>query len=180
MRSLLQRLLAELEIPAAHVTHDRDEAMSIGDDLAVIVGGELRQAGAAAKVAAEPADPDVARLTGWSELGHGVAANGTIHIGQLVLRDAMAAGLHGPIHAFYRPEDIQLGLRTQGTAAGASLTAQAGQILRTRPLARITLDCDPPITALMLHRDIDQIRLAAGDLIQVNLPPSSLRIFQTQ
>ena len=88
MRALLQRLLAELEIPAAHVTHDRDEALSIGDDLAVIVGGQLRQTGPAASVAAEPADPDVARLLGWSELGHGTAAGGTVRIGQLVLRDS--------------------------------------------------------------------------------------------
>ena len=85
MRTLLQRLLTQLEIPAAHVTHDRDEALSIGDDLAVIVAGQLRQTGPAAKVAAEPADPDVARLLGWSELGHGTAANGTARIGQLVL-----------------------------------------------------------------------------------------------
>ena len=74
MRALLQRLLADLAIPAAHVTHDRDEALSIGDDLAVIVGGQLRQTGPAATVAAEPADPDIARLLGWSELGHGTAA----------------------------------------------------------------------------------------------------------
>ena len=45
MRALLQRLLAELEIPAAHITHDQDEALTIGDDLAVIVGGQLRQTG---------------------------------------------------------------------------------------------------------------------------------------
>ena len=135
LRTLLQRLLAELEIPAAHVTHDRDEAVSIGDDLAVIVGGQLRQAGPAAQVAAEPADPDIAWLTGWSELGHGVAANGAIQFGQLVLRDAMTAGLHGPVRAFYRPEDIQLGSRPPDPAAGASLTAQAGQILRRRPPA---------------------------------------------
>jgi len=180
MRSLLQRLLAELEIPAAHVTHDRDEAVSIGDDLAVIVGGKLRQKGPAAIVAAEPADPDVARMTGWTELGHGTAANGTIHIGQLVLRDAMAVGLHGPVQAFYRPEDIQLGPRKTDAAAGASLTAQAEQILRTRPLARITLDADPPITALMLHRDIDLLQLTSGQRIEVNLPPGSLRIFHAR
>jgi ABC-type sulfate/molybdate transport systems ATPase subunit len=45
MRTLLQRLLAELAIPAVHVTHDRDEALIIGGDLAVIVGGQLRQTG---------------------------------------------------------------------------------------------------------------------------------------
>ena len=39
---------------------------------------------------------------------------------------------------------------------------------------------DPPIAALMLHRNIDQIRLTIGDLIQVNLPPGSLRIFKAR
>ena len=83
MRALLQQLLAQLEIPAAHVTHDRDEALSIADDLAVIVSGQLRQTGPAASVAAEPADPDVARQLGWSELGHGTADGVSAYIGQL-------------------------------------------------------------------------------------------------
>ena len=117
MRALLQQLLAELEIPAAHVTHDRDEALSIGDDLAVIVGGQLRQTGPAANVAAEPADPDVARLLGWSELGHGTAGGGTARIGQLAFGDAVAAGLHGPVQVFYRPEDIQLSPSDRGDAS---------------------------------------------------------------
>jgi ABC-type Fe3+/spermidine/putrescine transport system ATPase subunit len=179
MRALLQRLLAELEIPAAHVTHDRDEALSIGDDLAVIVAGQLRQAGPAATVAAEPADPDIARLLGWSELGHGTAADGTVRIGQLMLHDA-TAGVHGHVQAFYRPEDVELRPTTPDTAAGASLTAQVGRIVHTRPLARITLRSDPPIAALMLHRDIARLSLTPGDPVQVSLPPGSLRIFPTR
>ena len=177
MRSLLQRLLAELAIPAAHVTHDRDEALSIGDDLAVIVGGQLRQTGPAATVAAEPADPDIARLLGWSELGRGTAASGTARIGQLVLGKA-AEGLHGPVQAFYRPEDVELRPTTPDAPADGSLTAHVGRIVHTRPLARITLGCDPPIAALMLHRDIDRLQLTAGNTVQVNLPPGSLRVFQ--
>jgi ABC-type Fe3+/spermidine/putrescine transport system ATPase subunit len=178
MRALLQRLLAELEIPAAHITHDRDEALSIGDDLAVIVAGQLRQTGPAATVASEPADPDIARLLGWSELGHGTAADGTAHIGQLVLHDA-AQGLHGPVQAFYRPEDVQLRPAAPEAPADDSLTAHVARIVHTRPLARITLRGDPPIAALMLHRDIDRLRLTIGEPVQVSLPPASLRIFPT-
>jgi ABC-type Fe3+/spermidine/putrescine transport system ATPase subunit len=178
MRALLQQLLAELEIPAAHVTHDRDEALSIGDDLAVIVAGQLRQTGPAATVAAEPADPDVARLLGWSELGHGTAASGMVHIGQLVLQDVAAEGLLGTVEAFYRPEDVALSPGSPDAPASASLTAQVGRIVHTRPLARITLRSDPPIAALMLHRDIDRLHLTTGDPVQVSLPPGSVRIFQ--
>jgi len=179
MRALLQRLLAELAIPAAHVTHDRDEALSLGDDLAVIVGGQLRQTGPAATVAAEPADPDIARLLGWSELGHGTAASGTARIGQLVLSKA-AEGLNGPVQAFYRSEDIELRPAAPDTPGDGSLTAPIGRIVYTRPLARITLDCDPPITALMLHRDIDRLQLRAGNPVQVSMPPGSLLVFQTR
>jgi ABC-type Fe3+/spermidine/putrescine transport system ATPase subunit len=179
MRALLHRLLAELEIPAAHVTHDRDEALSIGDDLAVIVGGQLRQAGPAAHVAAEPADPDIARLLGWSELGHGTAAGGTVQIGQLVLPTA-AEGPHGPVQAFYRPEDVELRPATPDAPADGSIAAHVERMVRTRPLARISLDCDPPIAALMLHRDIDRLQLTTGDPVQGNLPPGSLRIFPTR
>jgi ABC-type Fe3+/spermidine/putrescine transport system ATPase subunit len=177
MRALLQRLLAELEIPAAHVTHDRDEALSIGDDLAVIVGGQLRQTGPAPTVAAEPADPDVARLLGWSELGHGIAGGGTARIGQFTFGDAVAAGLPGPVQVFYRPEDIQLSPMTGQTPADAGLAAHVERIVHTRPLARVTLGCDPPIAALMLHRDIGRLQLMAGDRVQVGLPPGSLRVF---
>jgi ABC-type sulfate/molybdate transport systems ATPase subunit len=176
MRALLQQLLTEVEIPAAHVTHDRDEALSIGDDLAVIVGGQLRQTGPATTVAAEPADPDVARLLGWTELGHGTASGGTARIGQLVLRDT---GTAGPVQAFYRPEDVQLSHPTADTPPGATMTAQVERIVRTRPLARITLDCHPPIAALMFHRDIDRLQLTAGTSVQANVSPGSLRIFQT-
>ncbi len=178
MRTLLQQLLAELEIPAAHVTHDRDEALTIGDDLAIIVGGQLRQAGPVATVAASPADPDVARLLGWSELGHGTAADGTVRIGQIAVRNT--AGLRGPVLAFYRPEDIELSLPAPNQLPTATVTAPIERILPTRPLARVSLASDPPIAALVLHRDIDRLHLTAGEPVQAHLPPRSLHTFQAQ
>jgi hypothetical protein len=101
---------------------------------------------------------------------------GTARIGQLALRDAAATGLHGTVEAYYRPEDVELSPGTPDAAAGADLTVQVGRILRTRPLARISLRCAPP-TALMLHKDIDRLQLTTGDPVQVNLPPGSLRLF---
>jgi ABC-type sulfate/molybdate transport systems ATPase subunit len=177
MRALLQELLADLDIPAVHVTHDRDEALSIGDDLAVIVSGQLRQAGPASQVAAEPADQDAARLLGWSELGPGTATDAAVRAGQILLPDAAPPAAHGPVHIFYRPEDVLLGTPAPDAPAGASLTAQIERILLTRPLARITLASDPPITALMLHRDLEQLDVQAGRPVEATLPPGCVRIF---
>jgi ABC-type Fe3+/spermidine/putrescine transport system ATPase subunit len=177
LRTLLRRLLAKLEIPAAHVTHDRDEALSIGDDLAIVVAGQLRQTGPATQVAAEPADPETARLLGWTELGHGAVTDGAARIGQLTIRDAAATGLHGPVQAFYRPEDIELGPAARTLPAAASLTARIEQLIHTRPLARVSLASDPPIAVQILHRDVHRLQLTTGQQIQASLPPGSFRLF---
>jgi ABC-type sulfate/molybdate transport systems ATPase subunit len=177
MRALLQELLADLEIPAVHVTHDRDEALSIGDDLAIIAAGQLRQTGPASQVAAEPVDPAAARLLGWSELGRGTAERETVRVGQLLLPGAAPSGIQGPVHVFYRPEDVLLGTPASGAPAGVGLTASIAQVLPTRPLARVSLASDPPVTALLLHRDLDQLRLQAGASAEAALPPGGVRVF---
>ena len=177
LRALLSDLLAALDIPAVHVTHDRDEALSISNDLAIIIGGQFRQAGPASQVTAAPADPETARLLGWTELGPGTADRGTVTTGQLRLPGAAPPGTHGPVRIFYRPEDLLLGPPPAGTQAAASLTAPAAQILPTRPLVRITLAADPPLTALLLHRELETLRPQPGEPITVTIPPGSVRIF---
>jgi ABC-type Fe3+/spermidine/putrescine transport system ATPase subunit len=177
LRTLLSELLATLDIPAVHVTHDRDEALSISSDLAIINGGQLRQAGRASQVIAAPADPETARLLGWTDLGRGTATHGTVTTGQLHLPGAAPAGVQGSVRVFYRPEDLLLGTPPAGTQAAASLTAQTAQVLPTRPLARITLATDPALTVLMLHRDLESLHPQAGEPITVTIPPGCVRIF---
>jgi molybdate transport system ATP-binding protein len=177
LRTLLQHLLADLDIPAIHVTHDRDEALTIGDDLALIVAGQLRQTGPVAQVTAYPADPDTARLLGWSQLDPGTATSGTVCAGDLVLPDTTPPAFHGPVHIYYRPEDVLLGPPPADAPAGATITAHIQQITPTRPLARISLASRPPVTALILHRDLQQLHLQPGTMTQATLPPGCIRIF---
>jgi molybdate transport system ATP-binding protein len=179
MRVVVQGLLAELDIPAIHVTHDRDEALGIGDDLAIIVGGQVRQTGPVRHVAAEPADPDAARLLGWTELGHGMATDTTVRIGQLLFPDAARPGVNGSVHIFYRPEDVLLGPSGRDAPAAASLTAPIQRALLTRPLARISLASEPPITALMLHRDLERLDVESGQPVQATISRNSIRVFRT-
>jgi ABC-type Fe3+/spermidine/putrescine transport system ATPase subunit len=176
MRALLQEVLAGLDIPAVHVTHDRDEALSIGDDLAIIIGGRLAQAGPADRVTAAPADPDAARLLGWSHLGSGtIAEPGTVRVGQFIFPAVAGPQVTGAVQVYYRQEDVVLGAATE--AGPDSAGTAIGEIIPTRPLARITLASDPPLTALILHRDLERLRAQAGDPVTAALPPASVLAF---
>jgi ABC-type Fe3+/spermidine/putrescine transport system ATPase subunit len=178
MRALLREVLADLDIPAVHVTHDRDEALSIGDDLAIVAGGRLVQFGRADSVAAAPADPAAARLLGWSLLGSGtVREPGTIRVGQFVFTVPPDLLAPGAVQVFYRPEEVVLGGPPGAVpyARQDSVLTMVGEIVPTRPLARISLASDPPLTVLVLHRDLEQLRVRQGDPVSATL--RGLKVF---
>jgi len=64
----LKRLQRELGATVMHVTHDLDEALVLGDRMAVIVNGDVRQVGSPQHVTRFPADVEVARLVGLTNV----------------------------------------------------------------------------------------------------------------
>ncbi len=68
LRAELRRVHGELRATVMHVTHDLDEAMVLGDRVAVMVNGEIRQEGTPQRVTRFPVDVEVARLVGLANV----------------------------------------------------------------------------------------------------------------
>jgi ABC-type sugar transport system ATPase subunit len=68
LRDELSRLHQELGTTIVHVTHDLDEAMILGDRLAVLIDGDLHQVGTPEQVTRTPRNGAVARLVGLANL----------------------------------------------------------------------------------------------------------------
>jgi multiple sugar transport system ATP-binding protein len=64
MRAEIKRLHRLLRVPAVYVTHDQEEAMTLGDRIAVMKEGRVRQLDRPLRVYAEPADRFVAGFVG--------------------------------------------------------------------------------------------------------------------
>src|SRR5476651_206087 len=60
LRREVRALLQATATPAILVTHDRGEALSLGDTIAVVLGGRVRQLGPIADVFSRPVDAEVA------------------------------------------------------------------------------------------------------------------------
>ncbi|CAN5847549.1 hypothetical protein BH23DEI1_BH23DEI1_07470 [soil metagenome] len=80
-RTLRERLAADLArtlhapgFASVFVTHDQDEARTVGDDLIVMRAGRIAQAGAADAVVARPTDAWVARFLGHRNVYQGEIA----------------------------------------------------------------------------------------------------------
>jgi len=83
MRSEIRRICKEFGLTGIYVTHDRDEALSMADRMAIMEGGHLVQVGPPEEVYRNPATPMVAEFIGETNFIDG-----------RVLRDTSRAGLY--------------------------------------------------------------------------------------
>ena len=109
-RQDLRRMLLESGVPSIVVTHDRAEAIALGDRIAVMVDGTIRQTGPVQDVFRRPADPQVAESFGVENIlpAEIVTRHGgllTIAVGPARF-ECVDGGESGPVLACIRAEDV--------------------------------------------------------------------------
>ncbi len=105
-REAVAQALAATRATALLVTHDQGEALSMGDEVAVLRRGKLVQRARPETLYRRPVDIELARFVGDAVVLPGIAA-GTVaecSLGRLPL----AAACSGPVDLLIRPEQIRL------------------------------------------------------------------------
>lgn len=187
LRRDLRSLLHRTGTPAILVTHDRTEALALGDQIAVIVDGTVRHAGAIADVFSRPADAAVAAALGVEAVVPGrVRSNAdgllAVDVHDVVLHVApreaseMAAGAE--VYVCIRAEDVTL--ETSAAVGHASarnhLRARVTAISPEGPVDRVSLDCGFPLDALITRRSRDEMQLAPGGQVVAAVKATSIHV----
>ena len=109
LRREIRALLKQVKVPSVFITHDQEEALELGDRIAVLNEGHLEQIGTPDEVYNHPATEYVATFLGAANLLLGVTAQGFVEIGTVRLpaeketkrfRDGQSVKL------VFRPEDV--------------------------------------------------------------------------
>ena len=170
LRRLLRSIVSALNVPCVLVTHDRTEALALGDQIAVIAEGRVRQVGLVMDVFRKPADLVVARSVGVESV---LAARvervrdglAELAVGESRLR-AVADGLDGgstEVYACIRAEDVTLErVETSGASARNHLPGRVIAIEPEGVVDRVTVDCGFPLTALITRNAREEMALAHG------------------
>jgi molybdate transport system ATP-binding protein len=182
LRTELRRLLVDSGVPALVVTHDRVEALALGDRLAVVIAGEVRQVGPVAEVFAAPADPDVARVVGTENVlearvesrADGLA---TLAVGSARLLALDAHPAADRVFACIRAEEVSLEPEDGApTSARNRLAATVISSTVEGPLVRVRLDCGFPLVALVTRRSAATLRVEPGRPVAALVKAPAVRI----
>jgi iron(III) transport system ATP-binding protein len=118
MRFEIKAMLKQLGITGIYVTHDQNEAMVVGDRIAVMERGRIEQIGTAEEIYYDSQTEFVAGFVGLANVLNaeviGPAADGLVRvrvngIGEMVSRASSGSPLRGAARLFIRPESISFG-----------------------------------------------------------------------
>ena len=111
LRREIHTLLKHVNLPAIFITHDQEEALELGDRIAVLNAGRLEQIGTPDDVYNRPETEYVATFLGAANLLLGIVNNEAIEIGTVAIpaREETARFRDGQaVKLVFRPEDVCL------------------------------------------------------------------------
>jgi iron(III) transport system ATP-binding protein len=108
MREEVRTILKGVGATAIFVTHDQEEALFIGDRLAVFHQGRLEQVGAPEQVYHQPATRTVANFIGQTDFLPGTVVDGGIQTEIGLLLQATEAPIGTQVEVAFRPDDLTI------------------------------------------------------------------------
>jgi len=180
LRQELRAILLAAGVPAIVVTHDRTEAIALGDWMTVMVNGRIHQAGPVQEVFRHPADPDVAASLGVENvLAAKVESNEggllTVRTGGALLQ-CLDGGETGAVFACIRAEDIAISREASHSTVRNSISGKVRAVLPEGPLARVELDCGFTLVALVTAQSALDLNLQPGDQVSAIVKTTSVHL----
>ncbi len=183
----LSTMLSDTAMATVFVTHDRAEALRLGDRIAVLMGGRVRQVGTPAEVFGSPVDEEVAQFVGAETIvagrvqsvddgvavvnvaGHAVEGGG----------EAMAVG--DEVLVCLRPEDVVLGAVHEGgipTSARNHLPARVTRIVPSGPFLRVEVDAGFRLVALITKQSREDLGIEPGADVIATFKASAVHLIR--
>ena len=165
----LHALLSQTGVTTIFITHDLDEALLLGDRVAVLLGGVLRQVGPPQDVFTAPSDGEVAAFVGVETVIAGKVVSSLdgqiiVEANGIRLETVGDVPIGTKVLFCLRPEDITL-FTSQGTTISSARNHLNGRIMRmspSGPLVRVFIDCGLPIVALITRGSANEMKLKEG------------------
>lgn len=184
-REALQQELArvhhELSTTTLHVTHDFEEAVTLGDRIAVVHEGRIVQVGTPEDIFRRPADEFVARFVGVRNIFAGTIAesdeDGYRMFKHKALGIAVATDLTGATHASIRPEDIILSREPIRSSARNCFRGRIVDIADRGTLIYVTVNVPPNFTCVITRRSLEEMALQEGKVVYIAFKASAVHIF---
>ena len=180
------RILRQERTTTVLVTHDRAEAMALGDRVGVLMGGRLVQVDEAAQVFRAPASEEVARFVGVETILDGQVVEWSrdlalVDVGGKMVEVAQRAEPGERVRLCVRPEDVTVfpgGPKPGGSRDFNRLGGRVQRLVPSGPHVRMVIDCGFPLVALVTQRSVEDLGFAPGTLVTAHFKATAAHLLR--
>ena len=185
VRGELRNLLSSVSIPVLLVTHDRVEALALGDQVAIVNEGRIVQHAAIEEVFRRPLTPAIAKIVAVETVQRVRVLQAdkelvTVAVGETRLIAAARDFPSGVKEAFVciRAENVLLLKSAAAVSASARnrLPAIVKSLTREGPIWRIELDCGFALTALLTRQACEELALQEHDRVLAMIKATNVHL----
>lgn len=179
----LQALLKTTDVTTIFITHDLDEALLLGERVAVLIEGQLRQIGTAEEVFSSPKDEQVAEFVGVGTVIPGKiieSSEGRVIIAHADHRLEAVSDLPIGREVLFclRPEDVTLWPQQAAPTSSARnrLTGKIASIHPQGALIRVVIDCGFTLMALITRTSACEMSLQPDQQVSATFKASVVHL----
>jgi molybdate transport system ATP-binding protein len=182
VRSELAQLLRTLGIPTILVTHDWVDALTLGDQMLLMSGGRVLQAGPPEEVFTRPRYHEVAMAVGVETLVTGRICRreqglAVLSVGSTQLSAADPGGEEKEFYVSIRAEDVTLEKgKAEQSSARNHLRGNVSEIVPAGVLMKVTIDVGFELVALVTRQAAADLELIKGAEIFAVLKASAVHL----
>jgi molybdopterin-binding protein len=176
----LRQLHRALGITVLHVTHDFEEAIALGNRIAVIGEGRLMQVGVPEQIFRHPNSEFVARFAMTRNIFLGRAErkpNGDTTFQVNGTEFIIAADVDGTRHASIRPEDILISSEPIHSSARNCFPGTITRVLDKGSTLYVTVSIPPELSCLVTRHSFQELELKEGKRVYITFKATSIHIF---
>ncbi len=182
----LRGLFAETNQTCIYVTHDLDEALALGDRVAVFFNGHLHQIGTPEDVFTKPTTQEMAAFVGVETIIPGTVIAQKEELVQIAADGITIEAIDdipigSPVFACMRPEDITI-YRMENIPASSSarnrLIGTITRLVNQGPLMRVQLDAGFPVSILITRSSALEMGLVSGMQVTAVFKSSAIHVIR--
>ena len=182
-REKMQRELAEihrrLNVTIIHVTHDFEEALSLGERVAVLNKGQVVQVGTPDDIMRRPNTEFVAGFALSRNVfqGNAAGAEDNALVDVCGVRIRAETTLRGTVHISIRPEDIFISREPIRSTAGDSFQGKITGVVDKGSMAYVAVNVPPEFTCLVSRQSLRELDLNIGIEVYITIRASAVHVF---
>jgi tungstate transport system ATP-binding protein len=179
----LDRIIRDRGITTVFATHDRGEATRLADEIIVMNGGAVAQAGSPGVISLYPASEFVASFMGTETILTGrVSGSGdgllTITVDGAVIEAAGEAGPGSSVTFCVHPESILFSKERPGTSARNSFSGRVARVVPTGLYRKVYVNCGITLMGYVTGRSMDDLGIREGGQITASFKATAVHIIK--